>query len=180
MPLTPLPASNTKRYRMLYTVGSNLHSITSRCSDAQTDAAAANYFNIVVVAIKAWAGSNVNYVGVEVALSGSDVFNPISGFTPDAGTATAVSAVDGPRALGFAGRTSTGRKSKCFLYGAGSGYVFVASYEEEPITTVQLQGFQGLLNSQADFWLAIDGVKPIWYDRLTQKTNDHYIDQARV
>lgn len=180
MPLTPLPADNTKRYKMLYTVGPNNHSITSRCSSGQIDGVAVSHMQAVAAVLASFVGDNVTYQGVEVALLGSNVFNPVGGFTPVVGTAATVTAVNFPRAVGFAGRTTGGRKSKCFLYGPGNGYVFVAAYEEDPLTTSQLQGFQGLLNSQSDFWLGIDGIKPSWYFRCTQKTNDHYVDKARI
>jgi len=180
MPLTPLPADNTKRYKLLYTVGPNNHSMTSRCSNAQIDATAVSHFQAVAATLQSFVGSNVVFLGVEVAAQGSNVFNPVGGFTPVTGTAAAVSDVNYPRAVCIAGRTSGGRKTKVFVYGAGNAYSFVASYEEDPLTTVQLQGFQGLLNSQSDFWLGIDGVKPTWYFRCTQKTNDHYVDKARI
>ncbi len=180
MTLPVLPASNTKRYKLLYTVGPHLHSNTSRCSSAQDDATAVGHFSACAAALASWAGDNVNWLGVEVALEGSDVFNPVGGFTPVVGTAATISAVNYPRAIGFAGRTTGGRKSKVFLFGAGNAYVFVGAYKEDPLTTAQLQGFQGLLNSQGDFWLGIDGVKPTWYYRCTQKTNDHQVDRARI
>jgi hypothetical protein len=66
-----------------------------------------------------------------------------------------------------------------FVYGTGSTYVTPDTYEEDPLVTAPFQGFQGLLNSQADFWLGIDGVKPTWYFRNTIKTNDHYVDAKR-
>jgi hypothetical protein len=118
---------------------------------------------------------------VAVALEGSDVLNPVAGLTPVTGTGSAITDPALPRSLGFAGRASSGRKVKCFLYGFSFTDVgLIDTWEQEPITISELQGFQGLLNSQSDFWLAIDGLKPVWYDRFTMTFNDHYVDAARV
>lgn len=87
--------------------------------------------------------------------------------------------VDKPRAISFTGRSNTGRKTKVFVYGLTSAATTPANYEEDPLVTADFQGFQGLLDNQSDFWLAIDGVKPIWYYRVNYKTNDHWVDLAR-
>ena len=179
MPLTPLSEDNTKRYKLEYTVEEDTHSMTSRCSSSQNDGQAATYFADLFAAVGASLGSNVTWVQISVALQGSNVFNIIGGFTPSAGTGGAVSELDQPRAICFPGRTSGGRKTKVFLYGVDSAFATPDSYAQNPITTATLSDFRDLLNSQSDFWLGIDGVKPTWYDRWTIKTNDHWVDGRR-
>jgi len=179
MPLTPLPPSNTKRYKMRYTVGGVGHSITARCSSSQNDTTALGFFNALFAAIAASLGSNTVWTQPEVADEGSDVFNAVGGWSPLTGTGSSVAAVDRPRALCFAGRTVNGRKTKAFLYGMTSGFTTPDTYEEDPIVTATIQDFRDLLQSQADFWLGIDGVKPTWYQRITIKTNDHFVDALR-
>lgn len=179
MPLTPLPADNTKRYKMIYSVAGKLHAMISRCSSAQSDAVANAHFVACEAALNASIGSNTTWVDLEVALQGSNVFNSTGTWTPTTGSAGVVNAIDYPRALCFPGRTTGGRKSKVYVYGIASGFVTPDTYEQDPLTSATFQGFQGLLNSQSDFWLGIDGVKPTWYFRLTVKQNDHYVDAAR-
>jgi hypothetical protein len=180
MPLTPLPASNTKRYKMRYTVGGINHSFTSRCSDAQTDAAAQTFLDALFADIRGGLGTNVTWVDLEVALSGSDVFNSTATWTPTSGLGTAVSALDLPRSVCIAGRTSGGRKTKTFLYGFTSTFATPDTYELDPIPAGVFTDWHSLLVSQADFWLGIDGIKPTWYLRATVKPNDHFVDKARV
>jgi hypothetical protein len=153
--------------------------MTARCSSGQIDSQAITYFNACFAALQSSLGTNTTWAGVQVALQGSDVFNPIAGWTPVSGSGAIVQPVDTPRALSFVGRTSNGRKSRVFVFGVTSSFVTPPTYEQDPLTTAGFQGFQGLLNSQNDFWLGIDGVKPVWYFRVNVKTNDHYVDLKR-
>jgi len=181
MPLSPLPPSNTKRYKLLYTVAGQQHSMISRCSSAQSDGVAVGFFNAQFAAITGALGPNVVWVGVEVALSGSDIFNPIAGWSPLTGTAgNDVSTINEPRAFCYSGRTVGGRKSKVFLYGVGDDVPTPATYEMDPLPgSGEFNNFWVNLNGQADFWLGIDGLKPIWYFRNTVKPNDHFIGLLR-
>jgi hypothetical protein len=179
MPLTPLPEDNTKRYKLIYTVEEDTHTLTARCSASQTDGQAVINFTDCAVALNGILGSNVTWVNLEVALLGSNVFNIVAGWTPQPGGAAVVSELDQPRSICFPGRTSGGRKTKAFIYGASSAYTTPDSYSEDPLTSTPLQGFQGLLDSQTDFWLGIDGIKPTWYFRATIKANDHWVDGRR-
>jgi len=181
MPLPPLPASNTKRYKLLYVVGGVQHSLIARCSSAQTDGNALGFFNSQFAGVSGSLGNNVTWVGVDVALQGSDVFNPVSGWSPLTGTGGSPTApIDGPRAMCFPGRTVGGRKSKVFLFGLTSDFQTPATYELDPLPgTGGIANFHSVLVSSSDFYLAIDGLKPVWYLRSTVKVNDHYVGLLR-
>jgi hypothetical protein len=180
MPLTPLPEDNTKRYKMLYTVEEDNHSLTARCATTMTDATAISNFEDAFAALATFLGTNVSWNDLQVALLGSNVFNPVGGWTPTAGAAAGVvGELDQPRSVCFPGRTTGGRKSKAFIYGVFSTYITPDSYEEDPLTSTEFQAFRGLLNSQSDFWLGIDAIKPSWYNRCTIKANDRWVDGRR-
>jgi hypothetical protein len=164
---------------MIYTVEEDNHSMTARAANSMSDATANGHFVALFAAIGASLGSNVTWVDLQVAAQGSNVFNSTGTWTPAAGTGGAVSELDQPRALCFPGRSATGRKTKVFVYGIDSAFPTPDTYIENPLITATLQGFQGLLNSQTDLWLAIDGVKPTWYFYCTFKTNDHWVDSRR-
>ncbi len=178
MPLTPLPEDNTKRYFLVYTCGTDVHQLQARCADTLGDATALSNFNAIAVALAPSAGTNTTFAGVEVAVNGSNVRNPVPGFTPVTGTGGgSVGGAETVKAWCISGRAPSGRKSKVFVFG-----MFIstpANYKQDPLTDAALQGFQGLLNSQSDFWLAIDGTKPVWYFRATTKPNDHWVDAGR-
>lgn len=178
MPITPLPEENTKRYFLTYTVGSDVHNMQARCADSVSDATALSNFAAIAAALQPDAGTATVFGEVFVALRGSNVRNPVAGFTPvTGGGGGAVGGAETVKAWCISGRAPSGRKVKVFVYG-----MFIttpANYKQDPLTTPSLQGFQGLLNSQSDFWLAIDGTKPNWYFRATTKPNDHWVDQGR-
>jgi len=144
-----------------------------------TDATANGHFVSLFAAIGASLGDNVTWVDLQVADNGSNVFNSTGTWTPVTGSGGPVEEVDQPRAMCFPGRANSGRKTKVFVYGLDSDFPTPDSYAENPLVTATFQGFQGLLNSQSDFWLAIDGVKPVWYFRLTMKANDRWVDARR-
>lgn len=178
MPLTPLPENNTKRYFLRYTVGSDIHDMQARCADSVSDATALSNFTAIAAALQPDAGTGTIFAEVFVALNGSNVRNPVPGFTPVTGTASgAVGGAETVKAWCIPGRAASGRKVKVFVFG-----MFLSTpsdYKQDPLTNSSLQGFQGLLNSQGDFWLAIDGTKPTWYFRATTKGNDHWVDKGR-
>lgn len=163
----------------MYTVGSEQHSMQSRSTPSFSDAVAVSHMQAVAAALQPAAGSDVTFLGVEVAAQGSNVRNPIAGFTPVTGTGGTRATFSNALSICIAGRATSGRKTKAFFYGS-AGVGIPASYEENPLTTPALQGWQGLLNSQSDFWLAIDGVKPVWYFRATFTWNDHWVRVGRV
>jgi hypothetical protein len=156
--------------------------MTARSSDAQTPSVATGFFQDIVAALITTLGVSCSFNDLLMAPSGSDIFNSTAtwGDAIFGTNAVDVSEVDSPRAFAFAGRSSGGRKAKVFLYGMTSNHATPASYEEQPITSANLVDVRALLTSQSDFWLAIDGIKPIWYDRVTVKTNDHWVGLERV
>jgi hypothetical protein len=180
MAVLPLPPSNTRRYWLVYTVGSFQHRMQFRSSEGISDAdAITNITDLCNLLLGAW-GTNVSPVRIERADNGSDVVNVISGNPTGPGTATAVSTIDSPRAFTIAGRSTDGRKVKLAVFGITSSYATAASYEEEPIAAAELSALQTLLNITPNFFLSINGFKPTWYDRVTIKVNDHFVDKLRA
>src|SRR3569833_414864 len=146
MPITPLPPDNTKRYRLVYTVAGREHRMMSRCGSGMTDATAIGHLNAVAVALAPYMFSDVSFIGVEVLAAGSDVSNPVSGWTVvNGGQPGAMPAAAAARSWAISGRSSTGRKARVYWY--GSNIPQPATWEEDPLVTASFQGFQGLLNS---------------------------------
>lgn len=178
MSLPPLPESNTARFFSLYLVGTEEHSYQVRAADSVDDATAVAHLAAQWAALQPTIGSNVTFVGVEKAASGSNVRNIIGGTTPLTGTGTAVSGTTFPFSWTIAGRAPSGRKARVSIFGVGLS--IPSTYKQDPLTDAGLQGFQGLLNSQSGFNLAIDGTKPTWYFRATVNANDHWVKIARI
>lgn len=178
MPLSPLPEDNTVRYFLDYVVAGEQHSMQSRAASTMSDATAVGHFQAIAATLQTLVGSNVTFQGVSKCALGSNVRNAVAGLTPVTGTAVVISDPARPFQCVVSGRSSSGRKTKVSIFGA-QGIVIPTSWAQQPISTSEIQGFQGLLNSQADFWLAIDATKPTWYNRVTFGYNDHWIKKVR-
>jgi len=161
------------------TAGGDPHSIQSRCTSSQTDANAISIFTDYANIIGPLLGNNCSFIGVDVALQGSNVRNPLSGWTTINGGSAAVGGVDLPRSVCFAGRSSDGRKVRVFQFGITSSLSTPAIYKQEPLTQVQFVDLRTLLNDSLNFFLGIGGLKPVYHDRTTFKPNDHWVGVVR-
>jgi hypothetical protein len=102
----------------------------------------------------------------------------VPGFTPVTGTGgSSLPAVNKPRTITFPGRTSGGHKTRVVLFGVLG--TTPATWEESPLVSTFVININDLLVASADHWLGIDGVRAVWYDRLTWNDNDHYVRLAR-
>jgi hypothetical protein len=178
MPLTPLPANNTKRYALVVHTPEHVHHMIARCTTSFSDSTALSNLTAVGAALADGMGNDCHFTSVLVAAQGSNIFNPVAGWSTITGVQAGLPALQEPRSVCISGRASSGRKVKTFVWGL-SGVTTPDTYLSEPIVASYLSGFQGLLNSQTDFWLAIDGLKPVWYNRATWGYNDHFVATAR-
>jgi hypothetical protein len=151
----------------------------ARADASHSDVAAVATFAAVAAALKPVFGSNCVFTAVTVAAKGSNVFNPVAGFTPVTGTnGSTVLANDRAYEVAISGRSTTGRKSRIYFYGyAGARFT---NFKQDPLTDAALQGFQGLLNSTSGLFLAIDETKPTWYFRATANYNSYWERAFRV
>lgn len=176
MPISALPASNTKRYKLNYEVGGLQHSVIMRVGNAVTDSTASNAFSTLLSLItdELW---SLTVLGMEVAVSGSDIFNPATYSGDTAFGLGAGGLEESVRAASFTGRTATGRKSKFFIFGyklETSGNARTTSAENGDIDAAV-----GELNSSAGVWLAIDGTQPVWHAYVNIDHNDHWVQKIR-
>lgn len=172
MPITPLPPSNTKRFWVVYTYGPHLHKMQVRTTNDFPDASAlANLqFDLNLIASEMrneWAA-----VGLEVAAAGSDVRNPVAGWTTISGTGgITTQAQHFIRTVSIRGRSASGRKVKYLLFGSTLGET------DDFEITPGVGGFSTLIasmESRASMYLAIDGSKPVLRSNLLEDYNDHW------
>jgi len=179
MPLSPLPESNTKRYFLVYTADTVEHRAQIRVANTVSDAAAVLELAGLITDIQALLYVSTHFNSLEVADEGSDIRNPVSGWTAITGSGDADEPdINRPLSHSFVGRSPTGRKVRLFLFGTQFGTPTewrVTPGGGSAITTAIAR-----LNSTASFYLAIDGSKPIWYPYVNVKYNDHYVDAQRA
>jgi hypothetical protein len=178
MPLTPLPQSNTKRYFLSYLADTQRHHVQIRVADTVSDGAAITELQALVTGILPQAYSGTVFDILEVADSGSDIRNVVAGWTSQTGTLGSGEPDNiRPYTYGFAGRSPSGRKVKLFLF--GMSYNQPDTWRFIPGAATDFDSFITQLNATADFYLAIDGTKPVWYDYINIAVNDHWVKVAR-
>lgn len=174
MPLLPLPASNTKRYFMVYTVGSFTHRIQVRANVVTTDADAVANLRADFAGLITILAPNCSFTGMEVALKGSNVRNAVAGFTPFTGTAgTAAAGQMLTRTLAMRGRSPGGRKVKMLIFGIMTPGP-QPNFYYNPGAGEVLRTFITSVQSRANYYWAIDEQLAVWKPDLMDDYNDHY------
>ncbi len=177
MPITPLPANNTKRFWVIYLYGPHTHRVQCRTTNDFPDASALANLQFDLNLIKPVMNSEWSAIGLEVAVQGSDVRNPVAGWTTISGTGGATTEPQHfVRAVSIRGRSTSGRKVK-YLY-FGSNFAEAPDFEIDPTLT----GFATMIASmegRASMYLAIDGSKPVLRTNLLEDYNDHWQKQIR-
>ncbi len=178
MALPPLPPDNTVRYFLDYIVAGEAHSMQCRATDTVDDATAVAELHTQATFLALAMGSNCSFTGVSKCVKFSNVRNPVGGFATITGALAVIADPARPFETGFAGRSSTGRKVKAFLFGV-QGIAIPTSWADTPITQVNLSAFRNSIAVSTELWRAIDGSKPTWYDKVTYGYNDHWIAAVR-
>ena len=179
MPITPLPASNTKRYFWVWTVGSLEHRTQIRVSDDFENGDALAQFAGDLAILSDIMANNVAVTSIEVAANGSDIRNPVAGWTvvPGLGTNDPVTGQDLARSFSIRGRSTTGRKMKSLLWGLILGEQPDFEYTIVPETPAG--DFMASITGHLRSWLAIDGSKPVFKGNWFEDYNDHWQRELR-
>lgn len=178
MPLAPLPPDNTKRYFINYAADTYRHSIQCRVASSVSDADAVGELSDFVGILSASAYSSTTWDGLDVAALGSNVRNPVSGWTPITGSQGG-DAADLLRPFFFTavGRATSGRKTKFEMF--GMSFTTNAVWR---ITTADDAAVVDVVDWLVDhplYFVAIDGTSPVWSYYLNFNYADHWVDVAR-
>lgn len=179
MALPPLPPSNTERWFLDYTVGSQQHSLLMRATTILSAVEACTALDVFLTAI---AGNLVEIVpvGLRHASIGSDVTNPADFGTLAEGYGTGtVSSINRPLQVTFTGRSTDGRKNRVGIYG------WTAQTDSSwRITTLEdsdvLLGVNALTSlASSGKFCTISGQRAIWHSYANIGYNDYWVNQAR-
>lgn len=178
MALSPLPASNTKRYFLGNQAGDLTHTIQIRTDGTQTDAQVVTALTSIFSVILPVCFDDTSFGPLEVADLGSDIRNPVAGWSTLVGTQPGSQpANDDPLTLCARGRSSDGRKVRLFLWGVL--FTRPDTWRFVPGSATDLESFLSSLNSAAHTFFAIGGLKPVWRSDYTVNYNDHAIKRLR-
>lgn len=177
MPLTPLPEDTTKRYWVIYTYGPYTHKFQIRASNTLSDSTALSDLQFDFNILKTSMAGNVDFIALEVAAAGSNVRNPVPGWSTITGTTAAdTDPQHYVRSFSIRGRSTTGRKTKNLLFGVQ--LVEQADFEASP-PVGGLSTFITQMQARTTLFLAIDGSKPSYRTNVLEDYNDHWQKEAR-
>lgn len=178
MPLPELPSYNTKRYFLGLADAQAQHHIQVRCADTVSDSQAVIDLGFSVDLLLPVTFNDYTWNELLVAEHGSDIRNPVPGWTPLVGTnGFSQSDQQAPLAITARGRSSTGRKCKFALW--GQQFTQQADWMYIPVLLGAHAQFMQIVITTPSYFLAIDGTKPVWKTDFTVDFNDHWVQAAR-
>jgi hypothetical protein len=176
MPLTPLPPSNTTRWRLHYSCGGLNHFWVIRTTAAVTNASVSTAFDDLLTALTTELYA-ITILGLDFAVSGSNIFNAAT-WTGAASYGSGVPSLEqATRNISFIGRTTNGRKARMFLYGFKQNFnnnMRVDTTENAALATCLAH-----LATYNLYFLGIDGLKPVYKNYVNVGYNDHWTKQVR-
>lgn len=174
MALPPLPANNTARYRVSYTVNGFTHTFQIR--SLSSPAAIGAHINAFFGALAPLLYATV--IGTtEFAAAGSDVFNLVTTGAEGAAHGTGIGPLNVvPLAFNFIGRTSGGRRVRRAIFGSTS---VATNYRAVAGELVAADAARNNLVAAGSLILGIDGITPIWKTYINLKYFDHWVKEVR-
>lgn len=161
LPMTDYVSSNTKRYYLDYEGAMGKRTMQFRTSDAVSDAAASTEIARFVNAIKGILHNTVHCNGLRVALKGSNVSNPVAGWTDIVGTsAAAFTGEVWPRYFSYVGRSVDGSRIRLSVYGAN--FSVDADYRVLPGDVAAIGAGLAVLQTLPATFVTISSGAPIW------------------
>jgi len=160
MALTPLPPSNTIRYKTFYTYAGKTHDFQIRANAVYSPSTHGTFIAALFDALDP--SLYPVTIGVtQVAVEGSNVFNNVTtgqeGQSFGSGTPAGIVT---PQFIGFQGRSSDGRKVRLSIYGIKAEE---NDFRFNPEDNDDVDAAIVVLNATANGALTISGIKPQWY-----------------
>jgi hypothetical protein len=176
MPLEPLPANNTARYKFHYHNAAHNHVTTIRASGVHSPSNVGDQVDILFEALDPILVETTIDL-VEFAPLFSDIFNPVvSGIEGNTYGSTVANGTNAPWFYGFVGRSSGGRKAKFMIFGAldlGQNYRF------SPGENVATDAAVLVPQASANAFFAIDAIKPTWYGYVNAGADAYWQRKGR-
>jgi len=177
--MAPLPEDNTKRYWLAYHCKGETHHAQMRTVDDYADSDAISTLTALAVALQPMWANDCGADGVLVAEAGSNVRNPVAGFTPVVGTHGGTTAdINLPFETTWTGRARSGRRWEMGIFCLQ--YTLTSTWPVTSLTGTGLDTVRALFVAAADHYLAIDHAKPVFNNWVNFSYNDHWIKAARV
>ena len=175
--MAALPHNNTAIYYFDYTESGREHTAEMRFDGGVSPAAAGAQFTGMLIDCLTLLRA-MTLLTVRHQVSGSNVAFPVvtgyEGTTYGSGAGTVDNA---PQYMDFVGRSSGGRRVRLAIFGYKGPISTwrLTSAESAPINTAVAR-----LNAAAGMFLAIDGIKPLWYPYVNVGYNAYWQRKVRA
>lgn len=178
VPVTALPASNTNRYWLDYTVNSDPHSLMMRDFGGLGAAAVSSIYSDLLSLFSTDDIYGIGVTGMRFAVAGSDVTLPrtYSGTASFSG-GTAFDTDRRAAQYSFTGRDDSGHKGRIFIFGAK--FSANGDYRLQVAENARISDVVDYLNALPTSFCSINGKKMVWNAYANTGVNDHWVKKAR-
>jgi hypothetical protein len=175
--LLPLPATNTPRYKLLYSSLVGNHAIVVHQDPATTQSQAITNATALANALKPLLQSPNKFTGIQWAIQGSDVFNDVATLNITGTGAAGENQLDRPFCVTLTARAPTGRKTRVTLF--GSARRSDANWRVTTTESTTVATLISAMNAGAGDVRTIDGQIPIWHSYVNVTAHKHYVRRVR-
>jgi len=175
--MTPLPHNNTAIYYVDYSTVFREHTLEVRANAATSPSLFGSlmdgFFSSIATILYPLTVNTVRFQAI-----GTNVSNPVITGIEGNLYGTGVPTTDNvPIALNFVGRSTGGRRVRLMVFGFSGGFsgYRLTTGESNPILVATT-----VLNGEANAFLAIDGVAPVWYPYANVLANAYWQRQVRA
>lgn len=178
VPVTALPASNTRRYFLDYTINGVLHHLMMRTGDTKSESQASDVLDGLLTIL----ASDLNEFEVQSlrrAENGSDVTNPVTWSGASSyGSGNANDNIGRVLSASFTGKDVTGHKIKFFIFGTKN--LSTGDYRVQRSESSVIADALDYLATLNGFFITIAGEPPVWNQYVNQDVNDHWEKKLRI
>ena len=175
--MAPLPPNSTAQFFVDYSAATRNHTFGVRVNGLESPSAFGTHLHSFLLAVSPeFYPITINAVRFQAA--GTNFSSPV--VTGEEGTifGTGTPTVDqAPFALNFRGRTSGGRRSGLEPFGYKG---ITSSWRITDAENVNVAAGLAVVIAQANAWLGIDGLKPVWYPYANVVHNAYWQRKVRV
>jgi hypothetical protein len=175
--MAPLPADSTARVKIAYNTCQFDHEVMIRFKEPDTVDDVIADFNSFITAIESLLFLST-FIGAQVAVSGSNVFNDVPGSWPVTWGSDAGAKVSTAWYYDFIGRSLDGRRVRMALFGAKQ----ISTTDDYRAFSAEVPAIEdgvAILNAAEGTFLSINGFQPVWKPYANSGVNAYWRNKIR-
>jgi len=175
--MAPLPPDSTALCITDYNTCELDHSVLIRFTEPNTVDDVVTAFNDFISAFESLLFLST-FIGARVAVSGSNVFNPVAGSWPVTWGSDAGAKVSTAWYYDFVGRSVDGRRVRTAIFGAKQ-ISTTDDYRAFSAEVPAIEDAVAVLNNAEGVFLSINGFQPVWKNYANSGVNAYWRNKIR-